>query len=369
MKKKTFGRLLSAVISLTMIITSVVPAEAVGEVAADVNFYDQNEESLSAEETDIVSDESGSYVKRNDSGADLLENDEPDEAEDITGYSESEPVDNTENHLFDDDTETEDAETVSVTFYAEGGFFENGEESLALDVLSGTILAELKVSPEKEGFEFLGWYLDEELSEVIDEVSFLITENSVFYAKWQEITSDAEEIDEDIYDEIGLLSTTATITFDANGGENAYFHYYNTETSVYEDVQCVEFENKGNGRYDLGKLISNDLHWRLRGFSTDKNATWPEYYYDSDSTYKWLSNINSEENYTFYAVWEKNAYLVVTFDAGEDCYLEYKENGEIKRSQTWQVAVGTENWYENDGVFYWYFEIPHCEVFYKDETI
>ncbi len=278
MIKKTFGRLLSVAISLTMIITSVVPVGAAGEDTADVYFCAQNEENLPDTEADTDSEKA----------EDTFINEETEETF----------IDEETEEMFIDD-ETEDPENVTLTSGAE------------------------------------------------DEV---------------------EEIDEDMADTARLSSTTTTITFDANGGEDAYFHYYNAETSVYEDVQCVEFENKGNGRYDLGKLISNDLHWRLRGFSTDKNATWPEYNYYSDSTSIRLSDINSEENYTLYAVWEKNAYLVVTFNAGEDCYLEYEENGEIKRSQTWQVAVAMEDRYENDGVFYWSFEIPDCEVFYKDDT-
>ncbi len=54
MRKKTLGRLLGAVLSLAMVITSVVPSYAAG-IGTDVYFYAQNEETEGGgEETPIL---------------------------------------------------------------------------------------------------------------------------------------------------------------------------------------------------------------------------------------------------------------------------------------------------------------------------
>ncbi len=192
MRKKTLGRLLGAVLSLTMVITSVVPAYASGIDTSDVNFYAQNEEE--AEETeDFMAYED--FIESESEAGEIEPEAEADENGPEAEACEIEP------------------ESVTVTFMAEGGLFENGEDMLVLNINPGTSLADIGAVPEKEGFEFLGWCSDPELLETVDPDEFTITENSVLFAKWQEMAVDAGEADES-----ELTDATSGIILDANGG-------------------------------------------------------------------------------------------------------------------------------------------------------
>ena len=61
--------------------------------------------------------------------------------------------------------------------------------------------------PEKEGYKFVGWYADEDLTKKIDEVYLL--ENITVYAKWEKI---AEEVSEEP-EEMEETEETKTISF------------------------------------------------------------------------------------------------------------------------------------------------------------
>ena len=61
--------------------------------------------------------------------------------------------------------------------------------------------------PEKEGYKFVGWYADEDLTKEIDEVYLL--ENTTVYAKWEKIE---EEVPEEP-DETEEIKETETISF------------------------------------------------------------------------------------------------------------------------------------------------------------
>ena len=61
--------------------------------------------------------------------------------------------------------------------------------------------------PEKEGYKFVGWYADEDLTKEIDEV--YLTQDTTVYAKWEKI---AEEVPEEP-DETEEIKETETISF------------------------------------------------------------------------------------------------------------------------------------------------------------
>ena len=61
--------------------------------------------------------------------------------------------------------------------------------------------------PEKEGYKFVGWYADEDLTKKIDEV--YLTQDTTVYAKWEKI---AEEVPEEP-DETEEIKETETISF------------------------------------------------------------------------------------------------------------------------------------------------------------
>ena len=61
--------------------------------------------------------------------------------------------------------------------------------------------------PEKEGYKFVGWYADEDLTKKIDEV--YLTQDTTVYAKWEKI---AEEVPEEP-EEVKETEETETISF------------------------------------------------------------------------------------------------------------------------------------------------------------
>ena len=61
--------------------------------------------------------------------------------------------------------------------------------------------------PEKEGYKFVGWYADEDLTKEIDEV--YLTQDTTVYAKWEKI---AEEVSEEP-EEVEETEETETISF------------------------------------------------------------------------------------------------------------------------------------------------------------
>ncbi len=94
--------------------------------------------------------------------------------------------------LIDDDTkESEnesgmDEEAVQIVFDANGGLFDNQEQTVTFNVLKGTPLSVIEAEPVRAGYEFGGWFLDSEFTKAADPNEFVVTENAVLFAKWQE---------------------------------------------------------------------------------------------------------------------------------------------------------------------------------------
>lgn len=64
--------------------------------------------------------------------------------------------------------------------------------------------------PEKEGYKFVGWYADEDLTKKIDEV--YLTQDTTVYAKWEKIEEEVPEEPEEV-EEVEEVEETETISF------------------------------------------------------------------------------------------------------------------------------------------------------------
>ena len=64
--------------------------------------------------------------------------------------------------------------------------------------------------PEKEGYKFVGWYADEDLTKEIDEV--YLTQDTTVYAKWEKIEEEVPEESEEV-EETEETEETETISF------------------------------------------------------------------------------------------------------------------------------------------------------------
>lgn len=71
--------------------------------------------------------------------------------------------------------------------------------------------------PEKEGYKFVGWYADEDLTKEIDEV--YLTEDTTVYAKWEKIEEEVPEEPEEVEE----TEETETISF-KDVKENDWFY-------------------------------------------------------------------------------------------------------------------------------------------------
>ncbi len=65
----------------------------------------------------------------------------------------------------------------------------NGEDAIEAEVTDGKV--EVPEVPEKDGFKFDGWYSDSELTEKWDFLTSEADEDTVLYAKWEELPDDS----------------------------------------------------------------------------------------------------------------------------------------------------------------------------------
>ncbi|MBD5528807.1 MAG: hypothetical protein HDR02_10470 [Lachnospiraceae bacterium] len=102
-----------------------------------------------------------------------------------------------------------DQETCKAVFHTEGGTLKNKSVTIAK---GASLYLPL---PEREGYDFTGWYLDQSLTQFagIYRDSYRITKDTDFYAKWEK--SKENSTDQGSNEE---TTGTYTVKYDANGG-------------------------------------------------------------------------------------------------------------------------------------------------------
>lgn len=102
-----------------------------------------------------------------------------------------------------------DQETCKAEFHTEGGTLKNKSVTIAK---GASLYLPL---PEREGYDFTGWYLDQSLTQFagIYRDSYRITKDTDFYAKWEK--SKENSTDQGSNEE---TTGTYTVKYDANGG-------------------------------------------------------------------------------------------------------------------------------------------------------
>lgn len=126
------------------------------------------------------------------------------------------------------------------------------------------------------GYEFLGWYYDEEFT-IKANPNDVLNKNVMLYAKWEKVKYD--------------------ITFDLNG----VIGTVQTQPVEYDEefvIPCCDVENKG---------------YKFIGWNTKADGTGTTYY-----EYDKVKNLSNGNNVTLYAVWEKIAYkLTIQLNNGQ----------------------------------------------------
>lgn len=123
--------------------------------------------------------------------------------------------------------------------------------------------------PTKEGFTFLGWYLDTEFTELYT-FDLPINENVTLYAKWEETISDQSHLlteELPIYSELygntnGNLNNSGLVVYDGS----AKLHYFSISSSVYAfnpetDVTTQLFTLSSGGRATYLNLNDGILYF------------------------------------------------------------------------------------------------------------
>ena len=114
-----------------------------------------------------------------------------------------------------------DPETCKVTFHAGKGTIKVKELTIIKD---GSLYLPM---PEREGYDFAGWYLDDDLTQFAGAYrdTYRITRDTDFYAKWEKSkdnsgnNGDESGNGEDNGDNSDETLNTYTIKYDANGGK------------------------------------------------------------------------------------------------------------------------------------------------------
>lgn len=107
-------------------------------------------------------------------------------------------------------------ETCKAVFHTQGGALKN--KTLAVIKGAGLYLP----LPEKKGYDFAGWYLDQSLTQFAGAYrdAYRITKDTDFYAKWEKAKEDTSGGNDSEKDDPGQESNaeTYTVKYDANGG-------------------------------------------------------------------------------------------------------------------------------------------------------
>ena len=227
-----------------------------------------------------------------------------------------------------------------ITFNANGGQYDNGDEVFFEYYAPGTINVE-DVTPCREGYDFDGWMLngsrvkklrltgDVELvaqwSPVIevtydanggywqfdDEPSFTTTvtreEPGLFYIGWH------EPIRDDGYvfvgwtvdgEDLEYIELTGPITVKAQWAKQ-YCITYDPNGGSWDGQTEPRTDNPFEGEYEVNFWWPENEGFEFVGWSTNPNAT------EAEARF----TINVSANVTYYAIWEPSGEIAITYDA------------------------------------------------------
>ncbi|WP_459187010.1 InlB B-repeat-containing protein [Parabacteroides sp. APC149_11_2_Y6] len=192
-------------------------------------------------------------------------------------------------------------ETVyTVTFESNGG--SEVEESFVVE--KEKIIK--PADPTKDGYNFLGWYVDPECTEAWQFYTYVVTENVTLYARW---ASSAEKV--------------YTVTFDSKGGSEI------DEAKVVEGEKLTKPSDPTRDGYSF-------LGW----------------YVDPEYTEPWLFSVNEvKADMTLYARWSNPGQMIytVSYDTDGGSVIESSsvlENEKlIKPAEPKKVGYEFSGWY------------------------
>lgn len=231
--KKRVNRFLTVILMAAMLLTEVMPAMASG-YAADEEVSVDIGESTRVLMQDVSGNTDVSENRNDDSKQDIIEDDTTDNID--NGYASTE---------------------YSITYYNCYGAVNDNPTS----VIEGT---EVELSnASREGFDFIGWYTDEELTNKT--TSITPAENVILYAKWEDTT---DNIASGAYkNTVWAIDVNGKLTVEGVGnfapqdecGYNVIPWYYNIDDIVSAKVSLTETTNASYMFADCWFLKEVDL--------------------------------------------------------------------------------------------------------------
>ena len=204
---------------------------------------------------------------------------------DMTAYAlwEKEAVEDSDNGA--------DPETCKVTFHAGKGTIKTKELAI---IKGGSLYLPM---PEREGYDFTGWYLDDALTQFAGAYhdTYRITKDTSFYAKWEKAKEDSGNNGDNTQGGGSSDETlnTYTIKYDANGGKTK-----NASVKVVKggSVKLPDAEREGyifKGWYtDRQVFIGTEGETYKPGRSISLYARWEKADHQDSST----GNTNDKDN-------------------------------------------------------------------------
>ena len=204
---------------------------------------------------------------------------------DMTAYAlwEKEAVEDSDNGA--------DPETCKVTFHAGKGTIKTKELAI---IKGGSLYLPM---PEREGYDFTGWYLDDALTQFAGAYhdTYRITKDTSFYAKWEKAKEDSGNNGDNTQGGGSSDETlnTYTIKYDANGGKTK-----NASVKVVKggSVKLPDAEREGyifKGWYtDRQVFIGTEGETYKPGRSISLYAKWEKADHQDSST----GNTNDKDN-------------------------------------------------------------------------
>ncbi|MBO4573372.1 MAG: InlB B-repeat-containing protein [Clostridia bacterium] len=198
--------------------------------------------------------------------------------------------------------------SITISFETNGG-----NEIAAVDYKAGDVLS--LPTPEKDGYEFVGWYLDEEFIKAVSKEGFDAAEDVTLYAMWREVA----------------LATTYTVTFDTMGGNTV------SAATVAE-----------------GESVN------LPTPSKDE-CVFEGWYLEEAFETPAVSPFTPAADVTLYAAWSVKKYEIRLYTDADNYVSRYYAKGETVDISEWETPVAE---YEGDTIAFscWMDEILDSEL-------
>ncbi|MBR2870222.1 MAG: InlB B-repeat-containing protein [Clostridia bacterium] len=180
-------------------------------------------------------------------------------------------------------------DTIRVTFNSNGGS----------EIATKTLIAGEKYdldTPEKEGFNFVGWYKDEQLTQSISAYNFSSTKNMTLYAKW-EVKPEEPDVYNVVYElNGGAFDSSITLDKEFLEGEVITFPIPKKDSTISYDYKFdgwyleEDFQTKITSTEGLVENVKVYAKWKEEGkyFYIEYNLSYGESIVEEDYPIKVL---------------------------------------------------------------------------------